>query len=383
MEKISIAILGLGTVGSGVVQRFYHHQQKIEKRLHKKVEIQNILVKEMMKRRDIDIPDISSLLTDSFKDVMAKRPNVMIESLAGAYPAYEYVKWAIEQGCHVITANKAMIAKHGAELQQLANRQGVKIFFEASVGAAIPIIQTLRNNLQCNDIQSIHGIVNGTTNYILTSMLDEGASFEQVLQEAQLKGYAEADPTADICGYDTLYKLAILTKLAFGVEPELEKVYRVGIETVTAEELKQAHELGYKIKLLASVELEDHHTIRLEVSPKLIANDHPLASINGVLNAIAVTGDMAGELTFVGAGAGSLPTASAILEDLVSLYTLSSSIQDHDQKEFIQISYDRKPSSYQWLNGKIVPAEEVEKYKLSVEGKGEIPIIRDIIGCRL
>lgn len=375
MEKISIAILGLGTVGCGVVEGISRHQHKLEKLLNRKIEIQNILVKDVDKERDVEV---SGLLTDSFEDLIAKKPNVIIEALAGVFPAYDYVKWALEQGCHVITANKALLAKYGSELEQLATNNGVKILFEASVGAAIPIIQTLRNNLQCNDIQSIHGIVNGTTNYILTDMLNDGTSYEQVLREAQRQGYAEADPTSDISGYDTLYKLAILTKLAFGIEPNIEKVYREGIESVTEEELQKANDLGYKIKLLATVELDDN-TIRLDVSPKLIAKDHPLAGIDGVLNAITLKGDLAGELTFIGAGAGSLPTASALLEDLVSLYTLPTS-QENRQNDSIKICYDRKPTPYQWIDGKIIRAEEVEQFKLKPDNQG--PIVRDIVGYR-
>jgi homoserine dehydrogenase len=324
MERINIAILGLGTVGSGVVKGFEKHRSKMENTIGKEIAISRILVQNLHKKRNVSIP--IDLLTTSIEDIFAQPDlSIVIEAMGGLAPTYDYVKRAIEHGCHVITANKALIANYGSELTQLAHDKGVHFLFEASVGAAIPVIHSLQHFLCVNDVKKIYGIINGTTNYILTNMLEQENSFENILSEAQDLGYAETDPTADVDGYDALYKLAILSKLCFDITPDLSLIPRQGIRDVTLEELKLAKQLGYSLKLIATAE-NVNQQVSLRVSPMLIPTDHPLANVNGVLNAVSVESDLAGELTFFGSGAGEFPTGSAVLGDLFYLLRNINSI---------------------------------------------------------
>lgn len=317
MEKVNIAILGLGTVGSGVVKGFIKHRSKMENTIGKEITISRVLVQNLHKKRNVPVP--VDLLTTSIEDIFSQPDlSVVIEAMGGLFPTYDYVKKAIERGCHVITANKALIANFGSELTQLARDKGVHFLYEASVGAAIPVIHSLQHFLCVNDVQKIYGIINGTTNYILTNMLEQENSFENILSEAQSLGYAEVDPTADVDGFDALYKLAILSKLCFDIAPDLALVPRQGIREVSLEELKLARQLGYSLKLIATAE-KVNQQVSLRVSPMLVPIDHPLANVNGVLNAVYLQSDLAGELTFFGSGAGEFPTGSAVLGDLFYL----------------------------------------------------------------
>ncbi|UOF92519.1 homoserine dehydrogenase [Fodinisporobacter ferrooxydans] len=345
MDKVKIALLGLGTVGCGVLKGLKQHRGKIEKTLGKELELCSILVRSPYKKRNVEVP--SELLTTSIEEVFSDPGlSVVIEAMGGLEPALSYVKLALHQGCHVITANKALIAKYGQELHELAAAKGVQLLYEASVGGAIPIISTVRHFLKVNEVYKLYGILNGTTNYILTKMWEREESYQKILLEAQSLGYAEADPTADVEGYDALHKLTILTNLCFGITPDLERIARTGIADISVDELKLAYHFGYRIKLLASVEKKNGN-IHLKVAPSLLPLSHPLASVDDVVNAVCIQTDLAGELTFFGRGAGELPTASAVLEDLFYLLRNQNQNSTPDASiEKVELDYAQSASEY-------------------------------------
>jgi homoserine dehydrogenase len=317
MGKIKIAVLGLGTVGTGVVKGINRHKQKLEVSLGKEIEIRKVLVRNAQKKRDVDLSPGS--LTTFIDDVYIEPDlDAVIEVMGGVHPTYSYVKEFLSKGIHVITANKALIALYGPELTRLARDNGAQLLYEASVGAAIPVIHTLKHCMRVNEISKISGILNGTTNYILTQMLERNCSYESILKEAQALGYAEADPSSDVEGFDAANKLTILCRLCFGDSPLPGEIKREGITNITNEELQLVNKLGYKIKLIATAE-QVNGKLLTDISPTLLPLEHPLSSVDDVLNAVSITADLAGELTFIGKGAGELPTASAILEDLYSI----------------------------------------------------------------
>ncbi len=322
MDTIRVGLLGLGTVGTGVVKTVQSQENKLSERLGKKIEIVKVLVKNLSKERGIELNP--SLLTTSFDEVLDAKVDVIVEVMGGVEPTFDYIKQAFYQGCHVVTANKELLAKRGEELIQAANRHGVHLFYEASVAGGIPVISVLRNFLRTNDVTRIQGILNGTTNYILTQMEQHGSSYEDVLREAQALGYAEADPTSDVEGYDALYKLLILSQLVFGKAPQPEDVVRQGISGISLEDLRLAHEFGYRFKLIAQAKIENGN-LRLSVEPTLLPLHHPLAQIKDAFNAVEISGNIVGDLLFTGKGAGEFPTASAVVEDLA--YLLSQSFQ--------------------------------------------------------
>ena len=281
----------------------------------RELEIRAVLVRDASRERaGLD----SSVLTTDFDMFMIAQVQIVVEVMGGEEPAHEYMRHALEAGKHVVTANKEVMAKHGAELLGVAAAHGVRLFYEASVGGGIPIISPLSRDLLANEITAVTAIINGTTNFMLTAMANDGVDYDEVLAEAQRLGYAEPDPTADVEGIDAAYKLALLCGLAFGLEVSPEAIDREGISGLTANDFAYADELGYTIKLLATGRLENGDLIA-SVRPTLIAHSEPLAKVDGVLNAVQIEGDLVGRVLFEGPGAGAAPTASAVLADVLEL----------------------------------------------------------------
>ncbi|SHK15618.1 homoserine dehydrogenase [Paramaledivibacter caminithermalis] len=320
MSNIKIAILGMGNVGTGVYQILQENNEEIYKYLNGDIEVEKILVRTIDKKRKISIPN--ELLTNNYDDILSDESiKIVVELMGGIHPALDYIKRAIKSGKHVVTANKAVMATYGKELKGLAKENGVFINYEASVGGGIPIINTLMESLAANKIEEIIGIINGTTNYILTQMTNYNMSFEEALKLAQTNGYAEADPTSDIEGEDAAFKISILTSIAYGINIPSKAIEREGITKIHKSDIDYASELGYKIKLLA-VSKRCKDNIEIYVYPSLVPNEHPLASISNEFNALFVRGNAVGELLLYGKGAGSLPTGSAVLADILSVARL-------------------------------------------------------------
>ena len=317
MKKVNVALLGLGTVGSGVWKMLKENQDVIARKTGKWYQVHAILVKDPEKKRDLDVEE--ALVTTDFSKVLTKETDVLVEVMGGVEPAFSYIKQAIKQGCHVVTANKELMAKHGVELEELAQQNKVQLRYEASVGGGIPVINTLRHFLKANRIDRIQGILNGTTNYMLTKMQEEGVSFAEVLKDAQEKGYAESDPSSDVEGLDAVYKLTILMRLAFQARVSVSQIRHQGITDMIPQELQLAGKLGYSVKLLAQAEkFGENGPVSGSVFPTLVPNEHPLASVRDVYNAVSVEGDYVQDLTLAGQGAGQKPTASAVVEDLLN-----------------------------------------------------------------
>lgn len=309
--------MGLGVVGSGVARILMEKADRIQARIESPVELVRVLVRDPHKERAVDVP--RQLLTTSSRDILEDPDiDVVIEVMGGETPAHQYIQEAIQSGKHVITANKEVMAKFGPELLTLANQRGVDILYEASVGGGIPLIGPFQQDLAANKIISIQAIINGTTNYILTRMAAEGAEFSAALAEAQSLGYAEADPTNDVEGIDSCYKLAVLATLAFHLPVRPGDVYREGISGLASRDFRYARELGYAIKLLA-IAREENGMVEARVHPTLLPQSVLLAQIGGVNNAVCVQGDLVGTVVFYGPGAGALPTSSAIVADLILL----------------------------------------------------------------
>lgn len=315
-SNIKVGLIGLGTVGTGVAKIILNNGANIEKKIGARLEIKKIAVRDINKKRDIEIG--SEVFTNNVEDVINDPDiDIIIEVAGGIEPTKDYVIKALNSGKSVVTANKDLIALYGKELYDAASANNVDLLFEASVGGGIPIIRPLKECLAGNQIEEIFGIINGTTNYMLTKMTAEGSDFAEVLKEAQAKGYAEADPTADVEGLDAARKLAILASIAFNTRVTLKDVYVEGITKISADDIEYANQLGYIIKLLA-IAKESDGSVEARVHPTFIPKDHPLASVNDVFNAIFVKGDAVGETMFYGRGAGELPTASAIMGDVIA-----------------------------------------------------------------
>jgi len=313
-RPIRVALLGAGSVGSQVARLLIENQDELAMRVGAVVELAGVLVRDPKAKRGSVIPE--ELLTDD-AETLILGADIVIELLGGIEPARTYVRMALESGADVVTANKALIAAHGPELFDLAEQLGAQLYFEAAVGGAIPIIRPLRESLAGDKVNRVMGIVNGTTNFILDRMESTGAEFTDALAEATALGYAEADPTADIEGFDAASKAAILASLAFHSEVPVEKVYREGISGISAQTIETAKQAGYRVKLLAICERVGEGLVA-RVHPTLIPLTHPLASVRGAYNAVFVEAESAGQLMFYGAGAGGTQTASAVLGDLVS-----------------------------------------------------------------
>lgn len=320
-----IGLLGLGTVGKGTAEILLspsgrHH-------LLQEVKIERVGVRSLDKPRQLSLPP-EILTTDLEAIVTDPNIDIVVEVLGGIEPAKTLILKAIAQGKHIVTANKAVIARHGDEIYTAANQAGVYVFLEASVGGGIPAIKPLKQSLVVNRINNVIGIVNGTTNYILTQMTQKGADFDEVLVQAQKLGYAEADPTADIDGLDAADKIAILASIAFAGRVKREDVYCEGIRQVSAADINYSEKLGFVIKLLAIAQrLKQNETdeIQLRVHPTLVSKEHPLANVNGVYNAILVEGEPLGQVMFFGPGAGEGPTASAVVSDILNIVGILTS----------------------------------------------------------
>ena len=317
MREIKVGLIGFGTVGAGVVKILQKNYRLIEKRMGAKIALKRIADIELKTDRGVKVKP--GVLTRRAQDVIDDPEiDIVIELIGGIEPAKTYILEAIRHNKHIITANKALLALHGDEIFREAHRFGVDVNFEASVGGGIPLIRSIKEGLVANRIQSIFGILNGTSNYILSKMTDEGRNFKDVLKEAQEKGYAEADPTYDVEGIDAAHKLAILIRLAFGTPIRFEQVFIGGISEITPLDIQFGREFGYRIKLLA-IAKTDQGKIEARVHPTFIPERHLISTVEGVFNAIYIKGDAIGPTLLYGQGAGQMPTGSAVISDLVEL----------------------------------------------------------------
>jgi len=317
MKEIKVGLIGFGTVGSGVGRILEKNSKLIEKRMGAKLTLKRIADIDLKTDRGVKLKP--GVLTRRAEDVI-KDPeiDIVMELMGGIEPAKTFILNAIRNKKHIVTANKALLALHGDEIFREAHRHGVDVNFEASVGGGIPLIRSIKEGLVANRIHSIFGILNGTSNYILSKMTDEGRNFKEVLKEAQEKGYAEADPTYDIEGIDAAHKLAILVRLAFGTPFQFKEIFIGGMSKITPLDIQFGREFGYRIKLLAIAKI-DKGKIEARVHPTLIPENHLLSTVEGVFNAIYIKGDAVGPTLFYGQGAGQMPTGSAVVSDLVEL----------------------------------------------------------------
>ena len=315
-EPIGVSLLGAGNVGGGVIAALAAGAARYEAAAGRPLELRRVLVRDASRPRAG--VEASQLATDAGEVLGDPATRIVVELMGGEEPARSHVEAALASGRHVVTANKEVIAKHGAALRALAAERGVRLLYEASVGGGIPIVSPLARDLLANDITAVTAIINGTTNYMLTAMAEDGSGYGDALAEAQRLGYAEPDPAADVEGLDAAYKLAILCGLAFRAEVRPEDLPRTGITALAARDIRYADGLGYAIKLLASARLAGGELIA-SVQPTLIARDEPLSKVAGVLNAVQIEGDLVGRVVFEGPGAGAGPTASAVLADVLEV----------------------------------------------------------------
>ncbi|MBY8911262.1 homoserine dehydrogenase [Bacillus sp. YC2] len=317
MKAIRIGLLGLGTVGSGVVKIIQDHQDKLMHQVGCPVTIKKVLVKDINKKREAELP--KEVLTTEVYDVIDDPDvDVIIEVIGGVEQTKEYLLDALKAKKHVVTANKDLIAVYGSELLAAAQENGCDLYYEASVAGGIPILRTLEEGLSSDRITKMMGIVNGTTNFILTKMIKEKSPYEEVLKEAQDLGFAEADPTADVEGLDAARKMAILARLGFSMNVDLEDVKVKGISQITDEDISFSKRLGYTMKLIGIAQ-RDNSKIEVSVQPTLLPDHHPLAAVHNEYNAVYVYGEAVGETMFYGPGAGSMPTATSVVSDLVAV----------------------------------------------------------------
>ena len=366
---VNIAVLGYGTVGSGVVEVINTNGARINQRIGDELNVKYVL-----DLRDFPEDPIQEKLVHDF-DVIVNDPDVQIvvEVMGGIEPAYTFVKRSLLAGKSVATSNKALVAKHGAELLSIAHERDINFLFEASVGGGIPIIRPLNSSMTADEIEEITGILNGTTNYMLTKMFYEGAEYDEVLKEAQDKGYAERNPEADVEGHDACRKIAILSSLISGQQVDFEDIYTEGITNISKQDMMYAKEMGMTIKLLASSKRHGDH-VHAIVAPYLLSSEHPLYSVNDVFNAIFVHGNVLGDAMFYGSGAGKLPTASAVVADVVdeakhlhrNIMTMWKSdklellpISDTSKKFFVRISGDANAMKA-YLDSRFGPVEIVQ-----------------------
>ena len=309
MKKLKIGLIGFGTVGVGVYKTLQNFEE---------IEVVKIAVKNINKPRSIELPN--GILTDNPYDIVNdENINVVVELMGGVEPAWDYIKTAIENKKHIVTANKELLAKKGEELFNLSEKNNCVVLYEAAIAGGIPIIMPIKTILAGNKIHKIQAILNGTTNYILTKMDTDGASYEEVLKEAQELGYAETDPTGDVEGFDAAYKITTLATIGFNSRVKFENVYREGISKIRKEDMQQANELGYKIKLIASASIDENNNADVRVHPMLVPKTKMLANINYVTNAVEIKGSPIGDIVLSGAGAGEFPTASSVVGDILAI----------------------------------------------------------------
>ncbi len=309
-KKIKIGLIGLGTVGSGVFKTLQNF---------KNVEVVKIAVHNKNKKRNIEGLDESIITDDAYEVVNNPEIQIVAELVGGINPAFDLIKTAIKNGKHIVTANKELLAKHGEELFNFAEENNKVVLYEAAIAGGIPLIMPIKTILAGNKITKIKAILNGTTNYILTKMDVQGASYTDVLKEAQELGYAEADPTGDVEGFDAAYKITTLATIAFGKRIKIENVYREGITKISPDDMKAANEMGYKIKLIASAELNEDSKADVRVHPMLVPKTKTLAHIDYVTNAVSLSGHPVGDVTLSGPGAGEFPTASSVVGDILAI----------------------------------------------------------------
>ncbi len=309
MNKLRIGLIGLGTVGCGVYKTLQNFDN---------IEIVKIAVKNLNKKRSVE-PPLSMMTDNPFEVVNDPSIDVVVELIGGVEPAYSYLEKAIKNGKHIVTANKELLAKRGAEIFNLAQEYNRVILYEAAIAGGIPIIMPIKTILAGNKINKIHAILNGTTNYILTKMDTEGASYEEVLKEAQELGYAETDPTGDVEGFDAAYKITTLATIAFKKKIKLENVYREGITKIRKEDMREANEFGYKIKLIATASIDENNNADVRVHPMLVSKDTTLAHIDYVTNAVELNGFPIGKIVLSGPGAGEFPTAASVVGDILAI----------------------------------------------------------------
>jgi homoserine dehydrogenase len=373
-QPIGIGLAGFGTVGAGVYKNLVANGNLLSQRLGARFEVVRIAVRDLKKERVVAAP--GELFTTNADDLIS-HPNIriVVELMGGIETPLAFVKKAINAGKTVVTGNKALLAEHGQEIFHLARERKVPVFYEAAVAGGIPIIKVVRESFVSNRFESIHGILNGTSNYILTRMTDTGMDFAPALAEAQQFGYAEADPTLDIDGWDAAHKAIILASLAYGFWLDPSKIFVCGIDKVTASDIRFADDLGYRIKLLATIKAGAGNAIEVRVCPTLIPKSHVLASVNGVYNAIAVRGDIVGETLFYGRGAGQDPTSSSVLSDLAEasmglesprfcygftshdLYGKCQPIEDSVSKYYLRLTVDDRPGVLAQIAGALGEAE--------------------------
>jgi homoserine dehydrogenase len=317
MKPIHVGLLGIGTVGGGTFSVLRRNQEEISRRAGRGILIKAVADKDLARARKL-VGDSAEITDDAFAVVRRPDIDIVVELIGGTSIAKDLILAAIENGKHVVTANKALLAHHGNEIFLAAQKKGVMVAFEAAVAGGVPIIKALREGLTANRIEWIAGIINGTSNFILSEMREKGSSFGEVLAQAQKLGYAETDPTFDIEGVDAAHKLTIMAAIAFGIPMQFDKVYTEGISRLTKEDIRYAEELGYRIKLLG-ITRRTAHGIELRVHPTLIPTKRLIANVEGVMNAILVKGDAVGPTLYYGAGAGAEPTASAVVADLVDV----------------------------------------------------------------
>jgi homoserine dehydrogenase len=327
MKPIQVGLLGLGTVGGGTIEVLQRNREVIARRAGREIRVTHATARDLTKKRGFDMAGIE-MVADPVKLVTHPDIDIVCELIGGDTSTKDLVLQAIASGKHVVTANKALLAKHGTEIFAAAQKHKVIVAFEAAVAGGVPIIKALREGLTANRIEWIAGIINGTSNFILSEMRSRGASFETVLQEAQAKGYAEADPTFDIEGIDAAHKLTILSAIAFGVPVQFDKAYTEGISKLTDKDIKYAEQLGYRIKLLG-ITRWTKAGIELRVHPTLIPSKRLIANVEGVMNAVLVKGDAVGASLYYGRGAGAEATASAVVADLVDVTRMLTADPEH------------------------------------------------------
>jgi homoserine dehydrogenase len=369
MKPINVGLLGLGTVGGGTLTVLRRNAEEITRRAGREIRVIRAAVRNLDKARALagDLP----LTTNPFDVVDDPAIDIVVELIGGLEPARELVLQAIANGKHVVTANKHLVAKYGNEIFAAAQAKGVMVAFEAAVAGGIPIIKALREGLTANRIEWLAGIINGTSNFILTEMRDKGAAFDDVLKKAQRLGYAEADPTFDIEGIDAAHKLTILSAIAFGIPMQFDCAYTEGISKLTREDVQYAEELGYRIKLLG-IARRAENGIELRVHPTLIPERRLIANVDGAMNAILVKGDAVGPTLYYGAGAGAEPTASAVIADLVDVTRLHTA-DPHNRVPHLAFQPD------QLADTPILPMDEVRSaYYLRLRAFDRPGVLADI-----
>lgn len=360
MDKIKVGLIGLGTVGTGVFKTLQNFEQ---------IEVVKIAVKNVTKPRNIQGLDKSILTENPYEVVNNPEIQIVVEVVGGIEPAFDLIKKSILNGKHVVTANKELLAKHGEELMNFAQEHNKVVLYEAAIAGGIPIIMPIKTILAGNKISKIAAILNGTTNYILTKMDVEGASYEAVLKEAQALGYAEADPTGDVEGFDAAYKLATLSTIAFNHRINIKDIYVEGISKIKAEDMIYANEFGFKIKLIALAQIDEHGNADVRVHPMLVKKSKSLAHIDYVTNAVMLEGTPVGEIMFSGPGAGEFPTASSVVGDILAIATeigktdyLLPMMRCHHEKSAKMVNI----------------SDTVNKYYLSINSKNNVGVIGHI-----